>query len=86
VVHILHCIVFKLLKTKKLKKCIMNGVQVGTHCNSVLVGTHCNSVQVGTHCNSVQVGTQCNSVAFRGVHSEKTWRMCHWALKYWSFG
>lgn len=34
-VHILHCIVFKLLKTKKLKKCIMNSVLVGTHCNSV---------------------------------------------------
>ena len=34
-VHILQCIVFKLLKTKKLKKCVMNSVLVGTHCNSV---------------------------------------------------
>jgi len=67
VVHILQCIVFKLLKTKKLKKCVMNSVLVGTHCNSVLVGTHCNSVLVGTHCNSV---------AFRGVHSGKTGHMC----------
>ena len=34
-VHILHCIVFKLLKIKKLKKCNMNSVLVGTHCNSM---------------------------------------------------